>query len=109
MNFEKFYFKNHNCNPFQSSRPLAISLRGRRLKGMGKGVLGTRETRGGAWFCVVSRPNSLPLPFRTPATQAIWLFVAPFVFAVLFIPSFHVLSSFFFNVSLNLAAVIHLL
>ena len=31
------------------------------------GVLGERETRG---TCVVSRPNSLPLPFRTPATQA---------------------------------------
>ena len=47
------------------------SLRGRHLKGKGKGVLGkrvlgARETRGG----VVSRPNSLPLPFRTPATQA---------------------------------------
>ena len=47
------------------------SLRGRRLKGKGKGVLGkrvlgAREPRGG----MVSRPNSLPLPFRTPATQA---------------------------------------
>ena len=44
------------------------SLRGRHLKGkgkgaLGKGVLGARETRG-------ARPNSLPLPFRTPATQA---------------------------------------
>ena len=49
------------------------SLRGRRLKGKGKGVLrkgvfiGARETRGAR---EVSRPNSLPLPFRTPATQA---------------------------------------
>ena len=54
-------------------------MRGRRLKGMGKGVLGARETRGGERAGregnpppsrVVSRPNSLPLPFRTPATQA---------------------------------------
>ena len=50
------------------------SLRGRRLKGkgkavLGKAVLGASETRGSR---VVSRPNSLPLPlpFRTPATQA---------------------------------------
>ena len=48
---------------------LQRSLRGRRLKGKrtgasGMGVLRARETR------VVSRPNSLPLPFRTPATQA---------------------------------------
>ena len=44
------------------------SLRGRRLKGKGKAVLGASETRGAR---VVSRPNSLPLPlpFRTPATQ----------------------------------------
>ena len=34
------------------------------------GVLGARETRGAR---VVSRPNSLPLPFRTPATQAKFL------------------------------------
>ena len=62
------------------------SLRGRRLKGkgkgaLGKGVLGARETRGtreegervplpSPPSHVVSRPNSLPLPFRTPATQA---------------------------------------
>ena len=50
-----------------------FSLRGRLLKGkgkavFGKGVLGARETRGAR---VVSRSNSLPLPFRTPATQAI--------------------------------------
>ena len=49
-----------------------LSLRGRRLKGkgkgaLGKGFLGARETRGAH---VVSHPNSLPLPFRTPATQA---------------------------------------
>ena len=49
-----------------------LSLRGRRLKGkgkgaLGKGFLGARETRGAR---VVSHPNSLPLPFRTPATQA---------------------------------------
>ena len=40
------------------------SLRGRCLKEKGMGVLGKR---------VVSRPNSLPLPFRTPATQAKWI------------------------------------
>ena len=48
------------------------SLRGRRLKGKGKGVsrkrvLGARETRRGR---MVSRPSSLPLPFRTPVTRA---------------------------------------
>ena len=32
----------------------------------GRGNLGARERR------VVSRPNSPPLPFRTPATQAIF-------------------------------------
>ena len=56
------------CVPLSlSCDPLILqkySLRGRRLKRKGKGVLGARETR------VVSRPNSLPLPFRTPATQA---------------------------------------
>ena len=64
------------------------SLRGRRLKGKGKGalekgVLGARKTRGAREeggretlpllpppSRVVSRPNSLSLPFRTPATQA---------------------------------------
>ena len=45
---------------------ISASLRGRRLKGkgkgvLGKGVLGARET------C------SIPLPFRTPATQAKFL------------------------------------
>ena len=44
---------------FRLSRRLC-SLRGRRFKGMGKGVLGAREARGG----VVSRPNSLPFPFE---------------------------------------------
>ena len=41
------------------------SLRGRRLKGKGKGVLGARETRG------VPRVSLAPfsLPFQTPATQ----------------------------------------
>ena len=48
-------------------KPEKSSLRDRRLKGKGKGVLGARETRGAR---AVSRPNSLPLPFRTPATQA---------------------------------------
>ena len=38
-------------------RLLNTTLRGRRLKGKGKG---------GIW----ARPNSLPLPFRTPATRA---------------------------------------
>ena len=33
------------------------------LKGEGEG-------EGGIWVRVVSRPTSLPLPFRTPATQA---------------------------------------
>ena len=32
-----------------------------------RGVRGRRE---GNPSCVVSRPNSLPLPFQTPATQA---------------------------------------
>ena len=53
----------------------------------GKGVLGSERNARGS---VVSRPNPLPLPFRTPAKQTIWLFVHHFVFAVLFIPSFHV-------------------
>ena len=69
------------------------SLRGRRLKGMGKGVLGARETRGSARggrkenpfpssllpppSRVVSHPNSLHLPFRTSATQT----TVPEVFA----------------------------
>ena len=29
-----------------------------------------RVGEGGIWARVVSRPNSLPLPFRTPATRA---------------------------------------
>ena len=42
-------------------------MRGRRLKGKGKGILGARETR--PWR--LSRAlNSLSLPFQTPATQA---------------------------------------
>ena len=47
---------------------IAFSLRGRRLKGMGKDVLGANEHEG-------ARPNSLPRPFRTPATQAKLLWV----------------------------------
>ena len=55
------------CRPFGS-------LRGRRLKGkgkgvLGKGVLGARETRPSAFAFCVSR-FSLSLPFQTPATQA---------------------------------------
>ena len=47
-------------------KPEKSSLRDRRLKGEGKGVLrkgvlGARETRGA---CAVSRPNSLPFPFE---------------------------------------------
>ena len=41
------------------------SLRGGRLKGKGKGVLGARETR------FPRAQNPLSLPFQTPATQAI--------------------------------------
>ena len=52
------------------------SLRGRRLKGKGNGVLGKGVL--GALIPFPSRPNSLPLPFQTPATQAsIALFVDP--------------------------------
>ena len=40
------------------------SLRGRRLKGKGKGDLGARETR------FPRAQNPLSLPFQTPATQA---------------------------------------
>ena len=40
------------------------SLRGGRLKGKGKGVLGARETR------FPPAPNPLSIPFQTPATQA---------------------------------------
>ena len=61
-----------SCQQFQPFNQLCLlsfvrlSLRGRRFKGMGKGVLGAkekgvlgaRETRGGA------RPNSLPFPFE---------------------------------------------
>ena len=42
-----------------------ISLRGRRLKGKGKGVMSTKETRGGR------AKHPLSLPFQAPATQAI--------------------------------------
>ena len=42
---------------------VTIRLCSRRLKGMGKGVLGARETRG-------ARGGSRALIFRTPATQA---------------------------------------
>ena len=58
--------------------------RGRRPKGKEKGVVGTKEARGvreeggrgtrSPLPCpsrAVSRPNFLPFPFRTPATQAI--------------------------------------
>ena len=65
-----------NCNKKgkvckkQAPNSCRLSLRGRRLKGKGKGVLGARERRGARPppSRVVSRPNSLP--FRTPATQA---------------------------------------
>ena len=43
-------------------------MRGRRLKGKEKGVLGARETRGAPLFS--RAPNRLSLPFQTPATQA---------------------------------------
>ena len=44
-----------------------FSLRDRRLKGNRKGIAGAQEARKSG---AVSRPNSLPLPFRTLATQA---------------------------------------
>ena len=51
------------------------SLRGRRLKGKGKGVLGARETREVPFLLArpshfPRAPNPLSLPFQTPATQA---------------------------------------
>ena len=49
--------------------PLLPSLRGRRLKGKGKGDLGARETRG-APLAFPSRPKPPSLPFQTPVTQA---------------------------------------
>ena len=53
------------------------SLRGRLSLGKGKGILGARDARGrreGRSLLpspsrAVSRPNSLPLPIRTPATH----------------------------------------
>ena len=65
-------------------KPASFSLRGRRLKGKGKGVLCARETRrareeGERETAFPSlppssraplAPNSLSLPFQTPATQA---------------------------------------
>ena len=75
--------------PFQvvshvMKKPPSFSLRGRRLKGKGKGVLCARETRGAGEegeretafpsLPPSSRapraPNPLSLPFQTPATQA---------------------------------------
>ena len=47
------------------------SLRGRRLKGKGKGVLGARETREARPSRFPRAQNPLSLPFQTPATQAI--------------------------------------
>ena len=46
--------------------------RGRGRGRRGRGNLGAREPVGHARARMVSRPNSLPLPFRTPATQAIY-------------------------------------
>ena len=43
------------------------SLRGRRLKGKGKRVLGARETQGARF---PRAPNLFSLPFQTPATHA---------------------------------------
>ena len=65
-------------------KPPSFSLRGRRLKGKGKGVLCARETRrareeGERETAFPSlppssraprAPNPLSLPFQTPATQA---------------------------------------
>ena len=42
-----------------------ISLRGKRLKGKGKGVMSAKETRGGR------AKHPLSLPFQGPATEAI--------------------------------------
>ena len=74
--------------PFQvvshvMKKPPSFSLRGRRLKGKGKGVLCARETRGAGEegeretafpslppsSRVPRAPNPLSLPFQTPATQ----------------------------------------
>ena len=49
---------------------LTTSLRGRRLKGKGKGVLGARETRGARPSRFPRAQNPLSLPFLRPATQA---------------------------------------
>ena len=46
------------------------SVRGRRLKGKGKGVLGARETRGARPSRFPRAHNPLSLSFQTPATQA---------------------------------------
>ena len=51
-------------NIFLAASPLSSSLRGRRLKGKGKGVLGATETR------FPRAQNPLSLPFQTLATQA---------------------------------------
>ena len=64
-------------------KPPSFSLRGRRLKGKGEGVLCARETRRAREegerergkqrfppFLPPRAPNPLSLPFQTPATQA---------------------------------------
>ena len=59
-------------HPWLLESQVCISLRGRRLKGKGEGVLGARETRE-ARFPRAQNPLSktpFSLPFQTPATQA---------------------------------------
>ena len=66
MKIKKMYLKSNtrqeNFRTFEKR-----SLRGRRLKGKGKGVLGARETRRSLF---PRAQNPLSLPFQTPATQA---------------------------------------
>ena len=54
---------------YVGSSSLATSLHGRRLKEKGESG---RTRSPPSTSHEVSRPISLPLPFRTPATQAIW-------------------------------------
>ena len=62
-----FYFGHNNKNGSVQLHSVLDSLRGRRWKG--KGNLGARESVRPP-SRVFSRPNSLPLPYWTPATQA---------------------------------------
>ena len=61
------YFGHNNKNGSVQLHSVLDSLRGRRWKG--KGNLGARESVRPP-SRLLSRPNSLPLPYWTPATQA---------------------------------------